>query len=71
MIDTTVKNISLTMRLDSLDDLPEVEIPENYGWRMYVPGDEVIWAQMKISSEEFESVEQGLKSFRHYFPQAD
>lgn len=71
MIDTTVKNISLTMQLDSLEDLPEYDVPANYGWRMYAPGDEIVWAQMKISSEEFESVEQGLKSFRYYFPQEE
>ena len=71
MIDNTVPMISLTMRLDSLQNLPEFEVPQQYGWRCYAPGDETVWAQMKISSEEFESVEQGLKSFRYYFPQAD
>lgn len=71
MYDTTVPMIELVMHADTLENMPVYELPEEYGWRFYRPGDEKIWAEMKISSEEFESVEQGLKSFAHYFPEKD
>ena len=70
MLDLSVPMIGLKMQLDSLENLPEFEVPAQYGWRCYRPGDEHIWAEMKISSGEFESVEQGIRSFHHYFPES-
>lgn len=71
MIDHSVELIGLAMKLDSLESAPVFEVPEGYGWRSYQPGDEQAWAEMKISSGEFESVEQGIRSFRYYFPEIE
>ena len=68
MMDRSIPWISLAMRLDSLDDVPEYELPEAYGWRFFRPGEARIWAAIETSAGEFPDVEAGLKGFRRYYP---
>lgn len=68
MWDKTVPMIGLAMRVDSLENLPEFELPERYGWRFFQPGDERAWAEIETSAGEFQRPEDGLKGFRKYYP---
>ena len=67
MWDTTVAHFSLAMRVDSLEDLPFFAVPERYGWRFYQPGDELFWARIETSAEEFKRPEEGLAGFERAF----
>lgn len=68
MWDQTVPMIGLAMRAKSLEGMPTFELPEEYGWRYFQPGDERLWAQIETSAEEFRTPEEGIKGFRHYYP---
>lgn len=71
MMDKTVPYVDLAMKLDSLRNLPEFELPERYGWRFFRPGDIAEWAGIEISAGEFETPEQAAAGFRRYFPTDD
>ena len=68
MWDSSVPVIELVMRAPSLEDMPQYELPEGYGWRFYRPGDEEIWAQIETSAGEFEDPADGVKAFDRYSP---
>ena len=71
MWDLTVKPVSLAMRADSLENLPEFALPSEYGWRYFQPGDERRWSEIELSAGEWSDVETGLKKFRQYYPTDD
>ena len=64
MWDHSVKHISLAMRADSLENLPEFALPAEYGWRYYRPGDIQRWSEIEFSAEEWPNVERGSAIFR-------
>ena len=68
MWDTSVKMIGLAMKADDLSKLPEYELPKEYSWRYYEPGDERIWAEIEMSAGEFTRVEDGIAAFHRYYP---
>ena len=68
MWDTSVKMIGLAMRTNDLSNLPEYELPKEYSWRYYEPGDERIWAEIEMSAGEFTRVEDGIQKFHYYYP---
>ena len=68
MWDNSVKMISLAMRADSLENLPEIALPAEYGWRYFQPGDARRWSEIELSAGEWTDVETGLERFRHYYP---
>ena len=71
MWDHTVTMIELAMRADSLENLPSFELPAQYDWRFYQPGDERAWAEVETSAEEFRDPADGVKAFYRYFPDED
>ena len=71
MWDDSVKHISLAMRADSLENLPEFALPTEYGWRYYRPGDIQRWSEIELSAGEWSDVETGLMKFRKYYPTDD
>ena len=68
MMDRTIPWISLGMRRDTLDDLPDFPLPQDYAWRFYQPGDEDAWAAIETSAGEFERTQDALERFRFYYP---
>ena len=68
MWDTSVEKVHLAMELDSLENLPQHPLPEQYGWRFYQPGDEIHWARIETSAGEFSQIEGGLRCFERDFP---
>ena len=71
MWDNSVKPISLAMRADSLENLPEFALPAEYGWRYFQSGDERRWSEIELSAGEWSDVEAGLLKFRKYYPTDD
>lgn len=71
MYDMSIPMMSLAMRAESLENMPKYELPEEYGWRYFQPGDEKIWAEIETSAGEFEKPEDALKRFRFYYPTDD
>lgn len=71
MFDRSITYIDLAMRADSLENVPDYPLPERYGWRYYMPGDELNWARIETSAGEFERIEDGLESFRRYYPDTE
>lgn len=71
MMDHSVPWIGLEMRLDSLENIPDYELPAAYGWRYFKAGDECAWARIEISAGEFEGVDDALRGFRKYYPTDD
>ena len=71
MWDQSVPMIGLAMRTDALDHLPEFELPAEYGWRYFQPGDERLWADIETSAGEFRTQEDGIRGFRRYYPTDD
>lgn len=71
MMDRSIPWIDLAMRLDSLDELPAIELPAEYSWRFYDSGDEAAWARIERSAGEFTSPEAALVGFRRSFPSDD
>lgn len=68
MWDNTVESMNLSMRVDSLNCIPDYELPEQYGWRFYRPGDDLEWARIWTSAGAFDCLEAGLKNFHADFP---
>ena len=68
MMDRSIPWISLAMRTDALDGIPEYALPPEYGWRYFQPGDEYYWAQIERSAGEFETIEDAIEGFRRYYP---
>jgi len=68
MMDRTLPWIGLAMRLDRMEDLPKYELPAQYSWRYFEPGDERLWAEIEISAGEFDSMDAALTGFRRYYP---
>ena len=71
MMDRSVPWISLAMRLDSLEHLPEFRLPEGYGWRFYHDGDKTIWTEIEASAGEFTRPENGIAAFERYYPEEE
>ncbi|MBQ9952038.1 MAG: GNAT family N-acetyltransferase [Clostridia bacterium] len=71
MWDSSVKVMGLAMKAGSLPELPEITVPEPYGWRFYQPGDEKHWADMWVSAGAFRTVEDALRTFANDFPDKD
>lgn len=71
MWDKTVPMVGLAMRADTLEGMPVFELPVEYGWRYFQPGDERFWAEIETSAGEFQTPEQGIGGFRRYYPTDD
>lgn len=67
MWDHSIPNIGLSMRRDTLEDLPVFPLPAGYSLRLYQPGDEAHWARIECSAEEFETEEAALARFATTF----
>ena len=68
MWDYSVEHIGLKMTLAELDPSVRAELPDQYSWRFYQPGDEHHWARMWVSAGGFQDEEAALKSFFNNFP---
>ena len=71
MMDRSIPWIGLTMRLDSLDGAPRFDLPAEYGWRFFRPGDLEAWSAIEISAGEFDSPDRAAAGFRKYYPTDD
>ncbi|MGG5317244.1 GNAT family N-acetyltransferase [Enterococcus sp. AZ072] len=68
MLDKSVPYIPFTMtrEFDALP-LPSYQLPENYRFVFYKPGDEQAWAVIETAVAEFDSTEKALNYFHSSF----
>ena len=62
-----MKEISLEMVRDHMDHLPSYSCPSDYTIRIYVRGDERLWAKIESLAGEFANQEQALEHFQAEF----
>jgi len=63
MLDKTIKYYGVVMVKTRAPEI-EVSLPEGYSLVKYKNGDEVHWADIEVSVEEFESIEESVKYFK-------
>ena len=68
MLDHSIPYYDLTMVLSSLHNIPDYPLPECFGIRRYLPGDEFYWSVIEHSAGQFERVEDALNGFCCAFP---
>lgn len=68
MWDATVQDYGLSMRAESIENLPVYELPQEYSWRFYQRGDDRAWARIWHSAGAFKTFEEALDCFRRDFP---
>lgn len=50
------KNVEVTMVRDNFTDVPQVELPAGYRFRMYHEGDDQTWTDLHLAAEPFVNV---------------
>ena len=51
----------------TLEDLPQLLLPEGYRFVFYRPGDRDAWIDIEKSAKEFSTYEQGLEAWNRYY----
>ena len=67
MIDKSVRYEPITMRRDPGTPPPDFELPAGYGFVYYKPGDEIDWARIEASVDEFDCEADALNYFQRDF----
>ena len=67
MIDKSTPSLSLTYVKTDTGCFPASPLPKGYTFVFYRAGDEVRWAEIEQSVGQFDTVEQGLSTFRREF----
>ena len=69
MLDKTIpyKDIIMKVTSDSLPQLPQRQLPQGYHFAMYEEGDEIGWANLETSVEEFRCYEDAQSYFQRVF----
>ena len=65
--DNRIKYVELLMKYDDLSNFKKYELPEEFHYEFYKPGDEEDWVNIHIESGEFTSVEMGIKYFHDFY----
>ena len=50
-----------------LDDIKEIELPSDYHYENYTPGDQAVWITIEKTAKEFASYEEGEAAWSKYF----
>lgn len=69
--DSQIKYYELLLQREHLDNLPYYELPNGYRFAFYEPGDRDAWIAIEQSAKEFETYEQGMKSWSRYYDGKD
>jgi ribosomal protein S18 acetylase RimI-like enzyme len=62
-----MKEISLEMVRDQMDHLPSLSCPSDYTLRIFIRGDERLWAKIETLAGEFANQEQASEHFKAEF----
>jgi len=71
MLDKTLPYAKLYMRRKAGTPIPEFPLPEGFKYALYKDGDEVDWAKLEFSVEEFNSEFAALLRFKEEFKHND
>lgn len=55
-MDVTGRNIRITMVRESLDGIPEFDLPAPYAVRWYQPGDERLWLSIQAPADQYNAI---------------
>ena len=66
-LDNTIKYYELLMKYDDLSNFKKYELPEDFHYEFFKPGDEEEWVRIHIESGDFTSIEKGLKYFHDFY----
>ena len=67
MLDLTIPKVSVSLFKKDTKAYPRYSLPEGYTFSFYKAGDEVDWARIHVEVAQFETVEQGIETFKHQF----
>ena len=65
--DSRIKYYELLLERETLEDIPSYALPKGYQFVFYQSGDRDVWIDIEKSAKEFQSYEQGLKSWDKYY----
>jgi len=65
--DNRIKYYELLMKYDDISEYKKYELPNQFHYEFYKPGDEKEWVMIHIESGEFTSIEKGLKYFHEFY----
>ena len=69
MLDKTLEYFDFIMKMPAtrLAQLPEPVLPAGYSFALYTPGDELAWAELEASVNEFATPEKALEYFKREY----
>ena len=67
MIDHATPSIPLTYYKTDTKSFPSVSLPDGYEFVFYRDGDEHAWAEIEVNVGQFQSIDDGIKTFRSEF----
>ncbi len=67
MLDLTIPKVSVSLFKKDTKNYPRYSLPNGYSFSYYKKGDEADWARIHVEVAQFETVEQGIETFRHQF----
>ena len=67
MIDKSIPRFYITLCKKDTQNYPRYDLPDGYSFSFYKKGDEVAWAKIEQSIGQFETIEEGVKSFEREF----
>ena len=65
--DSRLRFVDLLLERDTLDNIPSAQLPEDYSFSFYRPGDRDQWIDIECSARELTSFEQGVKVWQEYY----
>ena len=66
-LDNKIKYYELLMKYDNTSIFKKYELPNEFHFEYYKPGDEQEWVDIHIESGEFTSIKQGLEWFHMFY----
>ena len=66
-LDNKIKYYELLMKYDNTSIFKKYELPDDFHFEYYKPGDELEWVNIHIESGEFTSIKQGLEWFHTFY----
>ena len=66
-IDNKIKYYELVMNYDNTCNYKKYQLPQEFHFEFFKPGDEFEWIDIHIKSGEFTSIERGLEYFHTFY----
>lgn len=67
MLNSIIESIPISMFKTDTESYPKYELPKNYSFKFYEPGDERLWADIHVRAGEFKDFDKAIKCFTGAF----